>query len=150
MDWAGTACWAHGPGFCSSPQPHLAWAPDQVQIPPLRWLLVSSATGFGSDCLVRMLGEFILCLPPLTPTVWAFSGSGPWPCQYSCTLGSPGLSSASVPYTLQLLVTELSLLQTRSVFHNDLGTSRLCLGETRCLQCSAIALADQTFFLRWD
>lgn len=35
----GTWAW-----FCSLPQPHMAWAPDQALSPTLRWPLVDSAT----------------------------------------------------------------------------------------------------------
>lgn len=110
-----------------------------------RWLLVSSVTDLGSNCLVRMLGEFIhtpLCLAPLTPTVSAFPGSVPCSCQFSCTLGSCGLRSWSHIYST-VAGNSFSLLRARSAFHNGLGTDCLCLGKASAQQCHGIVLISQ-------
>lgn len=87
MGWAGTACWAHGPRFCSLPQPHMAWAPDQALSPTLRWPLVASATDFGSECLVGVggwyLGFPLSAYPASANPLWPWAGVGSaWLCPW--------------------------------------------------------------------
>lgn len=115
------------------------------QIPTLRWLLISSATGLGSACLVRMLGEFIdmpLCLPPLTPMVRPSLALGHIHVSL-VTLIPVGLAmSRSRIFILQLLVTEFSLLQARNAFSQR---PRLLPQQSQLQQCRAVMLIYWAF-----
>lgn len=81
LTWAGLAQLAGHMGPGSAPLLSPIWPgpqTKQTQIPTLRWLIVSSAPGLGSECLVRMLGihSGLPLLPQTFPTCWTPSGPG--------------------------------------------------------------------------